>query len=77
MDEFPARGFTDELRHGLIAQEVEQVLPDVVVSDDAGFKSIRYNEIIPVLIEAVKAQQKIIAEQSARLANIEKLLKIE
>lgn len=40
---------------GLIAQEVMQVLPEVVDEVD-GYLSIRYTEIIPVLIEAFKQQ---------------------
>lgn len=37
---------------GLIAQQVQQVLPEVVREDEDGFLSVDYVEIIPVLIEA-------------------------
>jgi hypothetical protein len=39
---------------GLIAQEVEAVIPDVVSEDDNGYKGIVYTELIPVLISAIQ-----------------------
>ena len=41
---------------GLIAQDVEKVIPELVTTDDNGFKGIRYNNIIAVLVEAIKEQ---------------------
>ena len=43
---------------GLIAQEVEKVLPELVETSDDGTKSVSYGNIIGVLIEAIKEQQK-------------------
>ena len=40
---------------GVIAQEVEKVLPEVVI-DGAEYKSVAYGNIVSVLIEAVKEQ---------------------
>ena len=57
------RGVTFEWKEGgtksagLIAQEVEKVLPDFVSTDDNGFMGIRYNNLIGILVEAVKDQQ--------------------
>lgn len=42
---------------GLIAQEVEEVLPELVHNDSQGYKSISYGNMIGVLIEAIKEQQ--------------------
>lgn len=40
---------------GVIAQEMESVLPEVVVDDDrSGYKSVAYGNIVGVLIEAIK-----------------------
>lgn len=48
-------------RPGLIAQEVEKVLPGIVyTADSTGIKSISYTKIIPYLVEAVKEQQDMI-----------------
>ena len=53
---------------GLIAQEVEHVLPEVVITDHAGYKSVAYANIVGVLVEAIKEQQAQIDDLSARLA---------
>jgi hypothetical protein len=39
---------------GLLAQDVEQILPEVVSTNDNGIKGIAYQNLIPVLIEAIK-----------------------
>lgn len=57
MDEFPQMGFTDKEQVGLIAQEVEKVFPQLVVTDDKGYKAVDYVKLVPVLIESTKAQQ--------------------
>ena len=45
---------------GVIAQEIEKVLPEVVT--DGEYKSVAYGNIVGVLIEAIKEQQKQIDE---------------
>ena len=47
---------------GVIAQEMEQVLPEVVSTNDQGLKSVSYGNIVGVLIEAIKEQQVRIGE---------------
>lgn len=49
---FPERG--GEMAIGLIAQEVQKVLPEAVVVDEEGYLSVAYAELIPVLIAAFK-----------------------
>jgi hypothetical protein len=39
---------------GVIAQEVEQVMPTAVKDGEDGYKSVQYDRMIPLLIEAVK-----------------------
>jgi hypothetical protein len=39
---------------GMIAQEVQDVLPDVVTTDDDGYLGIKYTNVIGVLVEAIK-----------------------
>ncbi len=39
---------------GLVAEEVEKVLPDLVHDNDNGIKSLAYSNIVAVLVEAVK-----------------------
>ena len=43
---------------GLLAQEVEQVLPQAVRENDNEYKAIRYEKIIPLLVEAIKELKK-------------------
>lgn len=47
---------------GVIAQEIESVLPEVVITRDTGFKAVKYEKIVPLLIEAIKEQQTQIEE---------------
>jgi len=47
---------------GVIAQEIEEVLPEVVTERDTGYKAVKYEKIVPLLIEAIKEQQKQIEE---------------
>lgn len=39
---------------GVIAQEIEEVLPEVVMDRDDGYKAVRYERLVPLLIEAIK-----------------------
>lgn len=42
---------------GLLAQEVEAAFPELVATDGAGHKAVAYQNLVPVLLEAIKAQQ--------------------
>jgi collagen type VII alpha len=48
----------DEKRMGLIAQEVEEIIPEVVYTNSDGMKSVSYGSIIGLLIEAIKQMSK-------------------
>jgi len=72
--EYPRRFFSEEPQIGLIAQDVETVIPEVVFTDKEGFKSVAYDKLTAVLIEAVKelktqmnSQDSIIKVQSAQI----------
>ncbi len=47
---------------GVVAQEVEKVLPEIVDTRDNGYKAVKYEKMVALLIEAVKDQQKQIDE---------------
>jgi hypothetical protein len=49
---------------GVIAQEVQSVLPEVVVERDNGYLGVDYQKLVPVLIEAIK-------ELSAKIKDLE------
>ena len=61
-DDFPSKHFDNKLQVGLIAQEVEKVLPQVVQTDKDGYKAIDYAKVVPLLVEGIKEQQKQIDE---------------
>jgi hypothetical protein len=39
---------------GVIAQEVEMIFPQLVQTRDNGYKAVKYEKLVPVLIEAIK-----------------------
>mgnify|MGYP001184505570 CR=1 FL=1 len=47
---------------GFIAQEVEEVVPELVSNGDPGTKAVNYAQTVALLLEAVKEQNKIIEE---------------
>jgi len=53
-DEFPNRHFGNSQNYGLIAQDVEQVLPDLVATDSDGYKAVDYSKLPLLTIQAVK-----------------------
>ena len=57
-------------RHaGVIAQEVEKVLPEVVMTSEDGIKTVAYGNMVGLLIEAIKEQQAQIDELKAKLGD--------
>ena len=56
---------------GFIAQEVEQVVPEVVSTDIEGYKSVSYANMVALLTEAIKEQQTIINDLKARIELLE------
>lgn len=64
-----------ERQIGLIAQEVQEVFPEVVNEGDDGYLSVSYSHLVAVLIEAIKKQQNDIHNLESKLTKIEKLEK--
>jgi hypothetical protein len=64
--------------YGLIAQEVRQVLPDMVNGDggENGMLSMNYSELIPVLVKAVQEQQEEIDTQAQQIEDLESRLAV-
>ena len=68
-DWIPKEGIHSHEGHdvGVIAQEIEKVLPELVTDRDNGYKAVRYEKIVALLIEAVKEQQLQIDELKSKL----------
>lgn len=57
-----------EARHtGVIAQEVEKVLPEVISEDNLGIKNVAYGNMVGLLIEAVKELKQEVDDLKAQL----------
>ncbi len=81
--DFPERNFPEGKQLGFIAQEVEKIVPEVVVTNSDGYKAVAYQNLTALLTEAIKEQQGTItglrnenAELKARLQAIESRLGI-
>lgn len=67
---YPSSLLGHEHEVGLVAQEVEALIPEVIASDAAGIKAIHYHKLVPVLIRAVQE----LADENERLrSNVSKL----
>jgi hypothetical protein len=54
-------------QYGVIAQDIQKVIPQVVSEDNMGYLSVNYSAIIPFLIESIKELQKEVKELKAKL----------
>ena len=59
---------------GVLAQEIQEVFPELVSEDDNEMLAVNYQGLVPVLINALKEQDIIIKSQEERLTNIENQL---
>ncbi len=57
---------------GVIAQEVEKVLPEAVQTDAEGYKAVDYPRLVPLLINAIKEQQGEIDSLTKRIEALER-----
>jgi hypothetical protein len=79
-DEFSNKNLSKRHDIGVIAQELKEIYPEAVVKAPDGFYAVSYTTLVPVLIEAIKEQQKIIDqlrntedESKKRIAQLEML----
>lgn len=75
VDEYPELKLEDGKQLGVIAQEIEKLFPEVVNTDEQGYKSVEYSHLVPVLIEAIKSQHLIIEDYQATVDTHSKLIK--
>ena len=70
--EFPERAFPEKRSVGFIAQEVVQVLPEVVQTENntEGYKSVQYDKVVALLVEAIKEQQKQIEQLQQKVKEL-------
>ena len=61
-------------RIGVLAQEIQEVFPELVTEDGNEMLAVNYQGLVPILINALKEQDIIIKSQEERLTNIENQL---
>jgi hypothetical protein len=69
------RDISNRKHYGVIAQEIEKILPEIVKEGSDGKKRVAYMELIPVLIEAMKEQQRVIEGQNGKIEELKSMLK--
>ena len=61
---------SDKKHIGLIAQELLKIIPEVV-SEEGEYLGVKYAELVPVLIQAIKDQQEIIKAQESAITKLQ------
>lgn len=74
-NEYPDMGFTKGKHIGLVAQDMEDVLPELVSEDKDGYKGISYNKLTAVLVEAIKALKKQNEKQQIEIEELRSIIK--
>ncbi|MGE3800630.1 MAG: tail fiber domain-containing protein [Candidatus Kapaibacterium sp.] len=69
--EFPNRNFPEGESIGFIAQEVEQIFPELVETESDGFKKVQYAKVTALLVEALREEHLKNEAQEERLDQLE------
>jgi hypothetical protein len=72
-NEFPERHFGAGQSYGLIAQDVEAVLPELVSTDEQGFKVVNYSKLSLMLLQAIREQHQIGEKLNSDKGQIERV----
>ena len=68
---------SEKQKIGLLAQDIEKVFPELVTESN-GIKSVNYQGLVPVLINALKEQQseiEILKQQQSEIDELKTMLK--
>jgi hypothetical protein len=74
---FPDKNFPKEKQIGFIAQDVEKVVPEIILTDEKGFKTVDYSKLTVLLVEALKTQQKMIENQQKEINSLKENVKVK
>ena len=72
-DEFPEMHFDSGTQIGVIAQDIEKVYPELVKTDNKGYKGVNYEKLTVILLEGIKEQQNQIKSQQEQIDRLEKM----
>ena len=72
--DFPEKDFGTQNELGFIAQEVEQIVPEIVVKEQSKeeYRSVKYDKLVALLVEAMKEQQKQIEQLQIKVKQLSK-----
>lgn len=68
--QYPRMHFSRGRQIGFIAQEVEKILPEVVSTDNEGYKSVAYQAIVPIVVNAVQQLKSMFDSDHSELARL-------
>jgi len=74
LGEFAKRNFLPGRQMGLLAQNVETVVPEAVSEKD-GYKGVDYAKLVPLLIESIKELQEQMDELKREIQLLKQLIK--
>ncbi len=65
-----------ERKIGFIAQEIEKIIPEVVLEDETGgnLKSVSYSELTALIVKGMQEQQQIIEDQQKQINELRELI---
>jgi|GEM_PF-2397424 len=70
-DEYPERKFDDKAHLGFLAQEIQDIVPELVSPDADGFLAVDYSHMAPLLVEAIKELKTQNESKDARIDQLE------
>ncbi len=73
--EYKEKGFPDGRHFGVIAQDIEEVLPEIVKEGPDGDKAVSYTELVPILTEAIKQQQEQIENLQYEVRTLKEIMR--
>jgi len=75
-DSLSQKGKTlNTLQYGFVAQELQEVFPDLIIKRDDGILGVRYTGLVPLLVQALKEQQDQIDALTKRISDLEMAVK--
>jgi hypothetical protein len=75
-EEYVKMRFDQKVHVGVIGQEVEEIIPEAVHTNESGYKTVEYANLIAVCIEAIKALNTENHVLKQRLQNLETRLEV-
>lgn len=74
-EHYPEKDFTDERQLGIIAQDLEKQFPELVHTDEAGFKTVDYSRLSVVLLKALQEQGEEIEKLKEEMREMKGLIR--